>query len=107
MSDVDREREKALREAAIAGAGALAVPGSGRPLEPREIKQMLSVRLEPELISQLRDLATKRGQSISDVIREALVQLVTEASMSRVMFSNFELKGVDYGRTTSGARKVA
>jgi hypothetical protein len=126
MSDIDREREKALREAAIAGAGTLAVPDSGRALQPREIKQMLSARLEPELISQLRDLATKRGQSISDIVREALIGLVEDAVTPQVTFMNVELntphefptttqfgywdghrvQGVDYCRTTLAVRKA-
>lgn len=86
MSDKDREREKELRNAAQAETGEVVVPGSGRVVEPREIKQMLSVRLEPELIAALRRVATKRGQSTSDLVREALVRLIETESAQHVSF---------------------
>jgi hypothetical protein len=86
MTDTDRQRERALRDAAHAETGEVVVPDSGRALEPREIKQMLSVRLEPELIAGLRRLAKERGQSTSDLVREALVRLIEVESVQQVCF---------------------
>jgi len=56
------------------------VPDSGRVVPPREIKQMLSARLEPQVIAQLRGLARERNQGISDLVREALIRFVQEES---------------------------
>jgi hypothetical protein len=90
MSNTDRDREKELRNAAHAETGEVVVAGSGRSVEPREIKQMLSVRLEPELIAALRRLATNRGQSTSDLVREALVRLTEAESAQHVSFYGFQ-----------------
>jgi hypothetical protein len=101
MSDTDRQRENELRKAAHAEAGEVVVPGSGRAVEPREIKQMLSVRLEPELIASLRQLATKRGQSTSDLVREALVRLIETESVQPVAFYDFHAAWISSGSVTT------
>jgi len=58
-------------------------PG-GVEVPPRSIKQMVSVRFEPELIVRLRQVAESRGLSVSDLVREAAARLVDEAERQRV-----------------------
>jgi hypothetical protein len=66
--------EKRRREAAQSSVSDVE-PG-GREIEGRSLKQMVSVRLEAQLLGELRALATERGVSISDLLREAAVDLV-------------------------------
>lgn len=54
------------------------VEGSGRLGEPRRLDQMISARLDPALVSDLRKYAEQRGMSLSDVLREAAVQLLQQ-----------------------------
>ena len=72
-----REDEKRRREAAQATTADVE-PG-GREVERRSIKQMVSVRLEAQLLKELRLLATERGLSISDLLREAALGLVEQS----------------------------
>jgi hypothetical protein len=69
-----REDEKRRREAAQA-ATADVEPG-GTEVQPRSIKQMVSVRLEAKLLKELRLLASERGLSVSDLLREAAIGLI-------------------------------
>lgn len=50
--------------------------GSGTPIDGRRLDQMVSVRLGPELVSALRELADETGRSISDLLRAAATNLV-------------------------------
>lgn len=77
MSEDKRQSELARREAAQQEAGQVDVSPVGA-VRPRKIRQVFSVRLEPELIRELREVAQQRGVSISDVVREAAVTLVEE-----------------------------
>lgn len=77
MDNNPREDEKRRREAAQV-LPANVEPG-GRAVERRPIKQMVSVRLEARLLKELRLLATERGVSISDLLREAALELVEQS----------------------------
>lgn len=56
-------------------------PMSGQSIEPRNLDQMLSIRLSPDLARSLRSIAEERGATLSAVIREAAVLYVdTQAS---------------------------
>lgn len=71
MTAADRRRdEQARREKAQRHRGKV-VAGSGRPLPSRSVPQMVSVRLNPELLSELRTIAEQRGMTLSEVLREA------------------------------------
>lgn len=70
------ERER--REAALASLGGEVL--SAREIAPRETLQMLSVRLEPSLIAALRQVADQRGKKVSDVVRDAITDLVRAES---------------------------
>jgi len=83
-----RRAEKLRRERAIAHKGV--VTGSGRALEPRKLKQMISVRLDPSLVGQLRAVANARNESLSETLREAAEMLVEQAM--RVSQINWSVK---------------
>ena len=82
MSEDRRSDERARREAAQAHRGEV-VPDSGRALKPRALPQMVSVRLESELASELRQLARETGTTVSDLLREAAVSVVVRAKSAR------------------------
>jgi Arc/MetJ-type ribon-helix-helix transcriptional regulator len=61
------------------------IEGSGRRGEARRLDQMISVRLDPVLVAALRDLAAKRGVSLSDVLREAALLLLHREEAQNVI----------------------
>jgi Ribbon-helix-helix protein, copG family len=69
MSDEHRRSERERRELAHQHADEV-VEGSGRAVAPRRLDQMISLRLEPELAATLRELADRRGVTVSDLLRE-------------------------------------
>lgn len=79
MNEDKQLSEPERREAAQAAAGSIVEAGTGHEVPPREMKQMISVRFEPELIQALRELARARGITLSDLVREAAVRLIDEA----------------------------
>jgi hypothetical protein len=85
MAKDPREDEKRRREAAQATTAGVE-PG-GREIEPRSLKQMVSVRLEAHLLKELRLLATERGISISDLLREAALGLIEQSRPVQVNVS--------------------
>lgn len=78
MSDEARRSERERRELAEQHAGEV-VAGSGRAVPPRRLGQMVSLRLEPELAAALRELASRRGTSVSELLRDAAIDLLTTA----------------------------
>jgi predicted DNA-binding ribbon-helix-helix protein len=87
MNDEARRSEQERRELAQEHAGEV-VEGSGRVVPPRRLGQMVSVRLEPALLEALRELATRRGVSVSEALREAAIQLLeADQAASRSTFS--------------------
>jgi hypothetical protein len=74
MPNERREDEKRRREAAQASIAEVE-PG-GHEVAGRLIKQMVSVRLEAQLLKDLRELAEGQGVSISDLLRQAAVEVV-------------------------------
>jgi Arc/MetJ-type ribon-helix-helix transcriptional regulator len=75
MNNQNSERER--REAALAALGGDIVD-EAREVAGREIRQMVSVRVEPELISALREIAVSRGVNVSDLLREAAAKMVAD-----------------------------
>jgi len=91
--------EQERREAALASFGGEVLGAT--EVASREVRQMLSVRMEPELIGGLREIADARGVKVSDVLREAAAKVVTEYHKQEVTFqrtwatvANFELKPI-------------
>ncbi len=60
------------------------IEDAGRRGEPRRLDQMISVRLDPLLVAALRKLAEARGVSLSDVLREAALQLLAHEEAQNV-----------------------
>lgn len=82
MDSDPRADEKRRRESAQTSDPSVE-PG-GSEVERRSIKQMVSVRLEAQLLKELRLIASERGVSISDLLREAAIDLVERARPTRV-----------------------
>jgi predicted transcriptional regulator len=85
MQDERWRSEQERRDLAQAHAGEL-VSETSSEVAAREMKQMISVRLEPELVSSLRELARKRGATMSEVLREAAQLLLASADTSYAYF---------------------
>ena len=49
------------------------------------LRAMVSARLDPELVATLRDFAARHGMSLSDVLREAAVQLLARETAANVI----------------------
>lgn len=65
------ENERTRRDRAQQHRGGV-IAGSGRPVEPAALEQMVSVRLDGVTVSRLRELAERRRTTLSALIREAL-----------------------------------
>lgn len=77
------------------------VEGSGRRGEPRRLDQMVSARLDPDLVATLREFAARHGLSLSDVLREAAVQLLArEAAANVITFDVTVTNGTRPGTTS-------
>ena len=64
-----RKSETERRELAQAHAGEI-VEGSGSLGTPRLMSHMVSLRLDGNLVIELRNAAERRGVSLSDILRE-------------------------------------
>lgn len=53
-------------------------PESGTVLAPKSFAQMISVRLEPELVQALRNLAEATGTTLSDLLRRGAALVLEE-----------------------------
>lgn len=81
MSEIQR------RELANAHRGEV-VPDSGTPVEARRLGQIISLRLEPDTIVALRDIANRRGVTVSELLREGVgMVLATDQQAGTVKVS--------------------
>jgi uncharacterized protein (DUF4415 family) len=90
-----RASEIARREEAQAHAGEV-VAGSGKLGMPRRMSRMVSVRLDADLISELRIVCERRGVSLSDVLRDGarlIVQREHEEMGSESWFAITNIEG--------------
>jgi len=71
----DERDEVARRDAAFTARGDV-VDGAARDVTPRRLGQMVSLRLEADLIVALREVAERRGTSLSSLLREAAALLL-------------------------------
>ena len=100
MSEEQRENEEIRQEKIEAGVGKI-VPGAGRRGTPRRMAQMVSVRLDGELIGKLRTVAKQRGVTLSDLLREG-AEIVAEGEYpekTRIHITN--IHGADPQRVAS------
>jgi hypothetical protein len=85
---------------------------SAVPVAPKRLGQMISLRLDPEIAIALRDLATERGASMSDLLREGAARVLAEASQSmQVIHVQFKVShGISQQtvdpRTPTGSRAL-
>jgi hypothetical protein len=68
-----REDERVRRQAAEDDE---VVPGSSEPIEPTRLQQLISVRLDPEVITALRTRADEQETTISSLVRAAIAELL-------------------------------
>jgi predicted transcriptional regulator len=61
------------------------IEGSARLGDSRRLDQMISARLDPRLVAALKQLAEQRGISLSDLIREAALQLLAREEAKNVI----------------------
>jgi predicted DNA-binding ribbon-helix-helix protein len=94
MSEKRRDNEIARRERAQAHAGEV-ISGSGRRGKPRRMGQMVSVRLDGELVSTLRAIAEQRGVTVSDLLREGAEQVVQETYVAARPRISYTISGTD------------
>ncbi len=92
MRDDRRRDERTRREAAQSHRGEV-VPGSGRALEPRALPQMISVRLDADLVSDLREVAQERGTTVSDLLREGAAMVVVRSRSTPYTYRVSQVKG--------------
>ena len=52
-----------------------------REVPPSDLKQVLSLRMEPQLIRSLRRIASERGTTVSELLRAAAADIVNDASV--------------------------
>ena len=77
MKESDRQLDEGRRRAQAEESRGQVVEGSGRPLAVRRLDQMVSLRLDPDVLAGLRTIADETGRSVSDLLRTAAAQLVT------------------------------
>ena len=87
---VSRESERERREAAFANRGDV-IEGSGQAVEPRRLSEMVSVRLNGELVARLRALADEWNLTLSDVLRKAAIDMLEEDRFLRTPVVTFEV----------------
>ncbi len=100
MSEERRSNEVARREKAQAHAGEV-VSGSGKRGKPRRMAQMVSVRLNGELISALRAIAEQRGVTVSDLLREGAEQVVQSTYTAARPRIRYTISGVQQSIPTT------
>lgn len=87
------ERER--RELADAHRGEVVIESAER-VEPRRLGQMVSLRLEADTIEALRDIANRRGMTLSDLLREATGILIAADQTSNVITDlSYEIHWLD------------
>src|SRR5215208_908095 len=94
MSEERRNSEIARRERAQAHAGEV-VPGSGKRGKPRRMAQMVSVRLDGELVSMLRTIAEQQDVTVSDLLREGAEQVVQKTNAAARPRISYTISGAD------------
>jgi len=90
-----RESEIARRKEAQAHAGEI-VAGSGKRGKPRRMAQMVSARLDGELIGKLRVVAEQRNATLRDILREGAELIVQDAYADAVTLKVTKSEGAGW-----------
>ncbi|MGI8540195.1 MAG: hypothetical protein ACR2N0_10525 [Rubrobacteraceae bacterium] len=90
MNEGRDESDMIEQEKREVGAGEV-VPGSGRRGTSRRMAQMISVRLDGELVGRLRDVAREREVTLSELLREGAEVIAANpyAVETRVYYTTF------------------
>ncbi len=80
----ERRSERERRDEAQRDAESL-VEQALREVPPSDMKQVLSLRMDPQLIRSLRRIASERGTTVSELLREAASDVVNAASVPTVV----------------------
>ncbi len=80
----ERRSERERRDEAQRNAESL-VEEALREVPPSDLKQVLSLRMEPQLIRSLRRIASERGTTVSELLREAAADTVNDAPVPTVV----------------------
>jgi uncharacterized protein (DUF4415 family) len=102
MSEESRQElsEQERREIAFEHRGEV-VEDSAEDVHPRRMPQVVSLRLDPDVISQLRDVANQRGTTVSDLLREG-ADCIIGCARSTIFFSSFTYRSSSSGHTVGG-----
>lgn len=111
MSD-QRRSESERRERAQMSKDKAIREGTGRPVEPREVPQMVSVRLDAGVLTELRKAAEREGTTVSDLLRRGAALVVegldrTPYSLNIVMHEAGHLRAISQGETSSSSALIA
>ena len=71
-----------------------------REVPPSDLKQVLSLRMEPQLIRSLRRIASERGTTVSELLRAAASGIVSDASVPTVVTYRTVPQSARKGRTS-------
>ena len=81
---VQRRSERERRDEAQSNAESL-VEEAGREVPRSDLKQVLSLRMDPQLIRSLRHIARERGTTVSELLRAAASQMVNATHVPTVV----------------------
>jgi uncharacterized protein (DUF4415 family) len=101
-----RAREITRREEAQAHAGQI-VAGSGERGKPRRMPRMVSVRLDGELLRQLRIVAQQRNTTVSNLLREGAELIIEDTYASAQPRTSFTVSGAKEWLPTTTERELA
>ena len=80
----ERRSERERRDEAQRLADGL-VEEAVREVPPSNMKQMLSLRMDPQLIRSLRSIASERGTTVSELLRDAAADIVNTSTVPTVV----------------------
>ena len=80
----NRRSERERRDEAQRNAESL-VEQALREVPRSDLKQVLSLRMDPQLIRSLRRIAGERDTTVSDLLREAATEIVTSTAVPTVV----------------------
>ena len=80
----NRRSERERRDEAQRNAESL-VEEALREVPRSDLKQVLSLRMDPQLIRSLRRIAGERGTTVSDLLREAATEIVNSTAVPTVV----------------------
>ena len=75
------EKERRAEALAALGGDIVSVPVE---ISGKEMKQMVSVRVDMDMLSALRSVANERGVKVSDLLREGAAKLLQDSRTSTV-----------------------